>query len=176
MDVSGATNNAFIAYMKFEIPDEGLEIVGGKIHLYNKMTGSSGEGGDVYATANTWTENEITFMNRPIEAGEKLAAIGSVPPKSWILSGAGVDVSPHVKAPGIYSFMIESSSNMGVAYSTKEDPTKDSMNNAVWPYMEVFFKPPPGTGDDAKIFPTPYPPTWWRAATRRSALLSKTTA
>jgi len=140
MNVSGQNNDFYtISYLKFEIPDEGLELIGATLHLNNIMT-SPGYGGEVYSSGNNWEELTLSWFNKPDATGDMLADLGTVAPSGW----AEADVSGAITGPGTYSFRIQSTSGESVSYATKE-----YSETTLHPWLEVFFKPPPGTGDEA---------------------------
>ena len=148
MNVSGQNSDYYtISYLKFEVPDEGLEIIGATLHLNNIMT-TPGYGGEVVLSGNAWEELTLNWYNKPAAEGDVLADLGTAAPNGWVAA----DVSAAVTGAGTYSFRIQSTSGESVSYATKEHS-----ESTLHPWLEVFFKPPPGTGDEAVAVSNTFP-------------------
>jgi hypothetical protein len=86
------------------------------LRLYN--VNESDKGGDFYSIAdNSWAEYNVTWNTAPLAAGSPLlGSLGPVTKGTWY----EVDLTSLVKAEGIYSFRISSTSADGADYASKE--------------------------------------------------------
>jgi chitodextrinase len=106
-------------YLRFTVPATGGSVTSAHLKLY--ATDASGNGGSVYAVADTsWGETTITWSNRPALGGS-IVAVGVVPLNGWV----DLDVSSAVTAAGPVSFAISTPATNGSDYASRQHATAD---------------------------------------------------
>jgi hypothetical protein len=112
------TDNSPVRHMllKFNVTGVGTRaVVNAKLRLYCKN--ASPFGGEFHRVADTtWSEGSVNWNNAPAADSNTLATLGSVSAENW----HEVDVTSLVTGDGIFSLRINSTSNDGAYYSTKE--------------------------------------------------------
>ncbi len=89
--------------------------VSAKVRLY--VTDSSTTTGALFQTANaTWTENGLTWNNRPATSGAQIAPAQIAPLNQWV----EFDVTPVVTGPGQYSFTLTGANGDRVQFSSRQ--------------------------------------------------------
>jgi acid phosphatase type 7 len=85
-------------------------------------TSAQSVGFDVYGVSDsTWTETGLTYANQPAStiSATKLGSSGAVAAGTWTT----IDVTPRLTAPGVYSFVLETTSSTALALASREDTT-----------------------------------------------------
>ncbi len=102
-------------YVRFSVGTLPSPPVSATLRLF--ATDASATTGGVYRTANaTWTENGLTWNNRPATSGAQVAPSGSAPLNSWV----EFDVTAVVTGPGEYSFTLTGATADLVAFSSRQ--------------------------------------------------------
>jgi len=140
LDIEGDENGEFNEgfYLKFNIngiPD-GYEIDEALIYLYcdypKYPNAAEGGGGDIYYVEdNDWSENTITWNNKPPFSKEKMDSQGIIKRGNWYR----LNVSTVVKGNGTYSFAVMSINKDGGHYLSKEG----AKNSGNIPYIKLHF-------------------------------------
>lgn len=102
------------SYLRFTVTNVADPVESAKLRIY--AFDGSDNGPAVYATDNNWTENGITWNNRPKRTSEAIAEVSSVSSNSWI----EYDVTPLVSGNGTYSFVLAPVSSDGVDTYSRE--------------------------------------------------------
>ena len=84
------------------------------LRLY--ATNGTGNGPTVHEVTSAWTENAVTWNNRPTTAGAVLGNIGSAPAGAWI----EVDVTAAVTGTGTVDFALIPESSDGLFLNSRE--------------------------------------------------------
>lgn len=138
----GSTPEA--AYLKFVVETPpGHRVTAAVIHLMcgcpGGPAGAEGGGGRIwFVPDNGWSEDTITWNNRPLPSGDPLDEQGHIEPGVWY----EFDVSAAVRAAGTYSFAIFSDDTNGGHYLSKEG----GQATCEQPYMTISTTPDDGDG------------------------------
>ena len=90
--------------VKFSVPDNSPNITRAELKIFIRR--STVDSVEVYRTSNSWTEDEVTWNDRPEPEGKKLADLGNTQ-KGWVT----IDLTGAVKSPGEVSFIFVSGSS-----------------------------------------------------------------
>lgn len=138
LDVEGDENGNFNEgfYLKFKVDSvpQGYEVDEAWVFLYcdypKYPNAAEGGGGDIYFVPNNnWSENSITWNNKPPFSSQKIDSQGIIKRGNWYR----FDVSSIVKGNGVYSFAVMSSYNDGGHYLSKEG----GASNGQVPYIRL---------------------------------------
>ena len=77
---------------------------------------AAADGPAVFSTANTWSEDTLTWNNAPALQGSALADEGALPDETWV----EYDVTAHVLGNGVYSFALVSGAADGTVFVSNE--------------------------------------------------------
>lgn len=97
---------------KFDVDGISGDIVSAKIKFYNVKNRKEPYYGSttIYAVPdNNWEQHEVTWNTMP-ECGEIVGTFDNPPADCWVV----VEITPHIKGNGTYSFMLKS--DAGYAY------------------------------------------------------------
>jgi hypothetical protein len=112
-----------LALLRFDITglgDQPVELAILRLQVDNVPGSASGNGGRVHQiTPGGWQETDVTYDTRPAVDGPVLATLGRAIPNQ----GIDVDVTGTVAGDGVYDFAIDSTSNDGVHYRSREAAT-----------------------------------------------------
>lgn len=106
-------------FLRFEVPDlSGFELVDAALHITvaKPSRSASDDGGTLYRASSDWTEDGVTFNNRPASLGAPLDAAGPVAS----LDRVELDVGSVVTGGGTFDFVVRSASADKAAYSSRE--------------------------------------------------------
>ncbi len=107
------TSPATASYLRFEVSGVG-PVSKATLRLF--VTDSSTNGPEIYLSDPVWSEETVTWKNRPARAGPQLADIGSAPSNRWV----EYDVSAAVTGDGLWSFELAGDSSNGTDFSSTE--------------------------------------------------------
>ncbi len=99
--------------VKFSIPEVSGAITSVKLEMY--VTDGTVDSLEVYLTGNGWTEEGVTWNNRPYPEGEKLDDPGEIS-KGWVT----IDLTSAVDGAGEVSFILVLDSSDKCAFKSKE--------------------------------------------------------
>jgi hypothetical protein len=86
-----------------------------QLRLYVTDNGTQ-DGPAVYSTSDSWTENSITWNNRPARTSDALDNKGSLGTNSWV----EYDVTSLITGSGTFSFVLVADSSDGVVFSSRQ--------------------------------------------------------
>ena len=112
--VDGGTNPRDETFLRFEVSGLSGTVVSATLRVY--AASPTDDGPAVYATASDWSEDGITWSNRPAPVGAATDDAGPIPNGSW----AEFDVTSLVPGNGTYSFVLIMTSSDGVNMSSRE--------------------------------------------------------
>lgn len=107
------------AFLRFDIARLPGPVVGATLRLY-ALDGST-DGPKLYPATVHWTEDSLTWEQRPLLAEAPLGDVGLVPNGSWV----EYDVTAAVKGTGSYGFALVTESRNGVDFASKEHARKE---------------------------------------------------
>ena len=111
--VRGGTGGAYHSYLRFDL--SGVDAVqSAKLRLY--CTDESPVGGLVFPTSTGWSENSITWANKPAATGGQIGSLGPVAANTWV----EVDVTAATIGGGPVSFLLTSTSTNSAVYQSGE--------------------------------------------------------
>ena len=109
-----------VSYLRFLVAGlAGLDVRSAKLRM--RATGSTDDGPAVFGTSNDWTENGITWDNRPLPTTGVVADTGAV------VAGEFVewDVTPVVTGDGSLSMLVASAVEDGTQFNSREVANAD---------------------------------------------------
>ncbi len=107
---------AKVIYLKFNVTGLSGAVRSVSLRLY--CVDSSTSGGTLYSLSDTgWSENALTFSNRPPVDGQLLADVGPVNVGETV----ELDVTSAIHGSGVYSFAFVSANRDGADYSSREN-------------------------------------------------------
>ncbi len=109
------------AFLKFNVT--GLSSRPSQAFLRLWVANSSGIGGHVYRTSNSWTEHGVTWNNEPATIGPSLDSLGAVSAGHWV----EFDVTSAIAGNGLVSFRLQDGGADAVAYGSRESTHKPSL-------------------------------------------------
>ena len=99
----GATGFRMESYLRFRVSGvKGGTIEGAKLRV--RSYEGTQDGPALYEATDGWSEQGLTWANRPASVGPQLGDAGALDPGSWV----EYDVSGVVTGEGVYSFMLRS--------------------------------------------------------------------
>lgn len=113
--VAGARQSDVESYLRFTVSGIGGAVQEAKLRVYDTRDPSA-NGPAVYRTGNTWTENGITWRNRPARTSGVIANKGGIKRRTWV----EYKVTPVVTGNGTYSFVLAADSSDSVKFSSRE--------------------------------------------------------
>ncbi|HEX5753291.1 MAG TPA: DNRLRE domain-containing protein [Archangium sp.] len=102
------------AFLRFEVPTPPGPVRQATLRLY-AMDGSS-DGPRLYPATTDWSEDSVTWSQRPSVMGPPLGDVGEVPHGSSV----EYDVTSFVQGGGTYGFALVNESRNGVDFASKE--------------------------------------------------------
>jgi Calcineurin-like phosphoesterase len=115
LQVDGDSEAEVESFLRFTITGTPGTIQTARLRLYN-TTNASENGPAVYATDPSWTEEEITWNQRPERLSEELANQGSLSKETWV----EYDVTKAVTGNGTFSFVLAADSNDAATFSSRQ--------------------------------------------------------
>jgi len=119
------------SYFRFSVAGT-HRIVSAKLRAW--VINGSTNGPQILRTSSTWSENGITWANKPAAVGGVLDDKGNVPKNAWV----EYDVTPAVTGNGDYGFVTIPASTDGTDVNSREVATRA-------PVLELRVDPPPDT-------------------------------
>jgi hypothetical protein len=102
------------AYLRFTVSGVSGSVQSAKLRVF--VTDPTSDGPQVYATANTWAENTLTWTNQPGSSGSASDNLGSLASGVWVEFA----VTPLVSGNAIVSFVLIPQSSNGLDISARE--------------------------------------------------------
>ncbi|HZO58690.1 MAG TPA: DNRLRE domain-containing protein [Solirubrobacterales bacterium] len=102
------------SYLRFVVGGVAGKVTSAKLRL--RSAGETVDGPELRGTGNAWTENGITWQNRPAATTGVIADTGPIAQGEWI----EWDVTSLVQADGTYNFQLANTSDDGVAFRSRE--------------------------------------------------------
>ena len=115
LQVENANNRNTESYIRFSVSGITGTVQSARLRVYT-TTNSSSNGPAVHAANNTWTENGITWNNRPTRASDVIDNKGQVDKNSWV----EYNVTPVVTGNGTFNFVLVGDSSDEVRFSSRE--------------------------------------------------------
>jgi acid phosphatase type 7 len=115
LHADGAGDSGIESFIRFTVTGVSGPVQSARLRVYMTDNGTQ-DGPAVYSTSNSWTENEITWDNRPDRAGGEVDNKGRLSTNSW----AEYNVTSVVTGNGTFSFVLVADSDDGVIFSSRE--------------------------------------------------------
>ena len=115
LQVDGASDLDAEGFILFTVTGISGPIQDARLRIYD-TTNTSGNGPAVYATDTSWTENEITWNNRPARTSGELDNEGRIDTDTWV----EYDVTVAVTGNGTFSFVLAADSSDAATFSSRE--------------------------------------------------------
>jgi calcineurin-like phosphoesterase family protein len=106
------------AYLRFSV--SGLPGVVRRATLRLYVSNGSQDGPAAYPTSTEWSEQTITWYQRPFPTGYLVGDLGRVKKGAWV----SFDVSAVVRGDGIYAFELAPTSSDGTKFSSRDAKSK----------------------------------------------------
>jgi hypothetical protein len=100
------------AYLRFEVQGVTEYIGSARLRLYAPPGEFTGRGPEVYSADNAWSENTITWNDRPELTGGPYGSVETIAEGSWV----DIDISEAVTSDGTYTFVLVPRSEDGIAF------------------------------------------------------------
>jgi hypothetical protein len=126
------------SYFRFTVTGISGPVSSAKLRVYVSVGTDNGPA--VFTTGNTWTENGLTWNNRPARTSNAMDDKGAVAANTWV----EFNVTPIVTGNATYSFMLATGSRVRLSLSSSEGSRA--------PELVV-------TGDGTTVEPSPVPAT-----------------
>ena len=137
-DASPATSS----YLRFAVPSPVAEVSRARLRLY---VVDPGGGAVLFPAASNWTENAITYQDRPARTGPEVARTGPVNAGRYV----ELDVSALVTGPGTVTFELAGANGDGTDFKSK-----NSTANRPELVIDTGTPPPPGSQPNFVVFVT----------------------
>jgi chitodextrinase len=112
--VDGGTGTHVESYLSFTLSGLSGTVRQATLRLW--ASSGTGDGPIVTPTSTGWTENGITWANKPASTGPTIADIGGISTGTWVQ----VDVTNIVVGNGTYAFRLSGESTDGVDFHSRE--------------------------------------------------------
>jgi len=112
--VKFSSTETHYSYLRFVVAPGSSTIVGATLRLY--CTDGSADGGSVYLVSNSWSENTITWNNKPPITGSPVGHFANVVAGTFV----EMDLSAVVTGPGTYNLGMLCASSDSAYYSSRE--------------------------------------------------------
>jgi hypothetical protein len=103
------------SFLRFAVTGVSDTVRHAQLRVYATTNGSD-DGPAIYAADNSWTEDEITWNNRPARSSEAIDNKGRVEAETWV----EYDVTSLVTGNGTFSFVLAADSSDSVVFSSRE--------------------------------------------------------
>ena len=103
------------SFLRFTVTGISDSVRTAQVRVHTTTNGSD-NGPAIYATDNSWAENEITWNNRPARTSGALDNKDRVDAETWV----EYDVTSLVTGNGTFSFVLATDSNNSVVFSSRE--------------------------------------------------------
>ena len=127
-----------LAYFRFTIPSIEYGVVSATLNVH--CVDEGGGGGAHTVNHTDWTEETLTWNNKPGIGGTAMSTIEWVYPDNWY----SYDVTPHITGEGTFAIALRSETPNGAHFASKENT-----NSSLKPYLHIVL------GGE----PQEYPPT-----------------
>ena len=116
------SSGTYQSFLKFDLSSLQGSVSSAKLRLF--CTDGSPLGGSLYSLANSsWTENGITWNNRPALPASPVAVLAGVTANLW----TEIDVTGAVTGPGIVSLALAGGSSNSAYYSSRETANRPEL-------------------------------------------------
>ena len=115
LQVDGDGEAEVESFIRFTVSGISGSIQNARLRLYN-TTNASENGPAVYATGTSWTEEAITWNQRPERTSEELDNQGSISTETWV----EYDVTVAVTGNGVFSFALAADSKDAATFSSRQ--------------------------------------------------------
>jgi hypothetical protein len=115
LQVDGETDSRHESFIRFTVTGVSGTIRSARLRLYVTDNGTE-NGPAIYATNNSWSENEITWNNRPASTSEAVDNKERLSTNSWV----EYDVTPLIGGEGTFSFVLVADSSNAVHFSSRQ--------------------------------------------------------
>jgi hypothetical protein len=115
LHADGAGDSGIESFIRFTVTEVSVPIQRAQLRLYVTDNGTQ-DGPAVYSTSDSWTENSITWNNRPARTSDALDNKERLGTNSWV----EYDVTSLVTGSGTLSFVLVADSSDGVVFSSRE--------------------------------------------------------
>jgi hypothetical protein len=115
LHADGAGDSGIESFIRFTVTAVSGPIQNARLRLYVTDNGTQ-NGPAVYSTSNSWTENSITWDNRPARTSDAADNKERLGTNSWV----EYDVTSLVAGSGTFSFVLVADSSDGVVFSSRQ--------------------------------------------------------
>jgi calcineurin-like phosphoesterase family protein len=115
LQVDGAGDPGIESFIRFTVTGVSGPFQSARLRVYVADNGTQ-DGPAVYSTSNSWTENEITWDNRPDHPSDPVDNKEHLGTNGWV----EYDVTSLVTGNGTFSFVLVADSTDGVIFSSRE--------------------------------------------------------
>jgi hypothetical protein len=123
LNVNSGTQSTQYSLLKFNVSGVGTRVVTqAKLRMY-VGDGSQNGGRFHQVTNNNWTENSVTWNNKPAFNSTALAYLSAVNQNTWV----EVDLTSLINGDGVYSVLIDSNLRDLASYGSKESASKPQL-------------------------------------------------
>ena len=115
LHADGAGDSGIESFIRFTVTEVSGPIQSARLRLYVTDNGTN-NGPAIYATDTSWTEDNITWNNRPARTSEAVDNKERLGTNSWV----EYDVTSLVTGSGTLSFVLVADSSDGVVFSSRQ--------------------------------------------------------
>src|SRR5215211_1543568 len=115
LHADGESGSEIESFIQFTVTEGAGPIQSARLRLYVTDNGTQ-DGPAVYATSNSWTEDSITWDNRPAPTSDAVDNKDHLSANSWV----EYDVTSLITGSGTFSFVLVGDSSDGVIFSSRE--------------------------------------------------------
>jgi hypothetical protein len=109
------------SYMRFSVGGFLGRITSAKLRV--RATTATVDGPALYTTSNGWSEDAITWSNRPARTSTAIEDKGAIAANTWV----EYDVTPFVRSNGTFNFALATSSSDDVNFASREGTFKPKL-------------------------------------------------
>ena len=115
LQVDGDSGAEVESFVRFTVTGIAGSVQHARLRLYN-TTNASDNGPAVFASSASWTEEEITWNQRPERTSQELDNQGSISKENWV----EYDVTRAVSGDGTFSFVLAADGNDAATFSSRQ--------------------------------------------------------
>lgn len=122
LQVENASNRATESYIRFTVSGVSGTVQTARLRVY-VTANNSADGPALYTTGNSWTENGITWNNRPGRTSGVIDNKGAVAKNTWV----EYDVTTTITGNGTFNFVLAGDSSDEIRFSSREGQSRPQL-------------------------------------------------